>query len=152
LKKGARGWGHMNKIFSLVERNSKIRSFHVEKVTGKTLKPIIQKHIKKDIHIVTDDFRSYHGLNKHFDNHSVICHSRGEYVRGLIYTNTIENFFSILKRGLVGVYQHCGSQHLKRYIGEFDFRYNHRNATDKERYAFALRGIVGKRLFYRTHL
>ena len=122
------------------------------KATVKTLKPIIQKYIKKDSHVVTDDFKSYHGLDKDFDNHSVICHSRGEYVRGPIYTNTIENFFSILKRGLVGIYQHCDSQHLKRYIGEFDFRYNYRKVTDKERYVFALKGIEGKRLFYRDSL
>lgn len=88
-------------------------------------------------------------MDKEFDNHSVVCHSRGEYVRGPIYTNTIENYFSILKRGLVGVYQHVGPQHLKRYIGEFDFRYKFRKITDEDRREIALQGIEGKRLMYR---
>lgn len=149
---GARGYAHKEKIFSLVERGGEVRSFHVPHVTGKTLKPIIREQIEKDTHIVTDDMGAYKGLNKEFDNHSTVCHSEGEYVRGPIYTNTIENYFSILKRGLVGVYQHVGPQHLKRYIGEFDFRYNFREITDAERRDIALQGIEGKRLTYRgTH-
>jgi len=149
---GARGYAHKEKIFSLVERDGEVRSFHVPHVTGKTLKPIIREQIEKDTHIVTDDMGAYKGLDKEFDNHSVVCHSQNEYVRGPIYTNTIENYFSILKRGLVGVYQHVGPQHLKRYIGEFDFRYNFREITDAERRDVALQGIEGKRLTYRgTH-
>jgi hypothetical protein len=77
-----------------------------------------------------------------------VTHSRGEYVRGKIHTNTIEGFFSNLKRGLVGTYHHVGSQHLKRYIGEFDFKYNNRKITDSERTIVALKGIAGKRLTY----
>ena len=146
---GARGYAHKEKIFALVERDGEVRSFHVPQVTGKTLKPIIQEQIEKDTHIVTDDMGAYKGLDKEFDNHSVVCHSQNEYVRGSIYTNTIENYFSILKRGLVGVYQHIGPQHLKRYIGEFDFRYNFRGITDTERRDVALQGIEGKRLMYR---
>jgi transposase-like protein len=146
---GARGFAHKEKIFSLVERNGDVRSFHVPHVTGKTLKPIIREQIDKDTHIVTDDMGAYKDLDKEFDNHSVVCHSQNEYVRGPIHTNTIENYFSILKRGLVGVYQHVGPQHLKRYIGEFDFRYNHREITDAERRDVALIGIEGKRLTYR---
>jgi hypothetical protein len=91
---------------------------------------------------------AYKDLDKEFDKHSTVCHSQNEYVRGPIYTNTIENYFSILKRGLVGVYQHVGSQHLKRYIGEFDFRYNFRKISDAERRDVALKGIEGKRLTY----
>lgn len=146
---GARGYAHKEKIFSLVERDGEVRSFHVPHVTGKTLKPIIREQIEHDTHIVTDDMGAYKGLDKEFDNHSVVCHSQNEYVRGPIYTNTIENYFSILKRGLVGVYQHVGPQHLKRYIGEFDFRYNFREITDAERRDVALQGIEGKRLTYR---
>lgn len=149
---GARGYAHKEKIFSLVERNGEVRSFHVPQVTGKTLKPIIREQIERETHVITDDMGAYKGLDKEFDNHSVVCHSQGEYVRGPIYTNTIENYFSILKRGLVGVYQHVGPQHLKRYIGEFDFRYNFREITDAERRDVALQGIEGKRLLYRDSL
>jgi transposase-like protein len=149
---GARGYAHKEKIFSLVEREGEVRSFHVPHVTGKTLKPIIREQIDQDTHIITDEMGAYKNLDKEFDKHSTVCHSQNEYVRGPIYTNTIENYFSILKRGLVGVYQHVGPQHLKRYIGEFDFRYNHREITDAERRDVALQGIEGKRLTYRgTH-
>jgi hypothetical protein len=122
------------------------------RTVGKTLKPIIREQVEKDRHLVTNEMGAYKDLDKEFDNHSTVCHSQNEYVRGPIYTNTIENYFSILKRGLVGVYQHVGPQHLKRYIGEFDFRYNFRKITDAERRDIALQGIEGKRLTYRgTH-
>jgi len=146
---GARGFAHKEKIFSLVERDGDVRSFHVPHVTGKTLKPIIREQIERDTHVMSDDFGAYKDLDKEFDKHSTVCHSQDEYVRGPIHTNTIENYFSILKRGLVGVYQHVGPQHLKRYIGEFDFRYNLRKITDEERRMIALMGIEGKRLMYR---
>jgi len=74
--------------------------------------------------VFTDDMGSYQGSDRHFISHCVVSHSKGEYVRGEIHTNTIENYFSILKRGLVGTYQHVGANHLRRYTGEFDFRYN----------------------------
>lgn len=108
----------------------------------------MQDQISEDTHIITDDMGTYRGTNKMFASHNVVRHSLGEYVRGPIYTNTIENFFSILKRGLTGVYQHVGAQHLRRYIGEFDFRYNTREITDMERMNNALIGISGKRLMY----
>jgi hypothetical protein len=92
---------------------------------------------------------AYKDLNKEFDRHDIICHNAGEYVRGPIYTNTIENFFSILKRGLTGVYQHVGPHHLRRYVGEFDFRYSNRHINDTERSGLVLQGIAGKRLMYR---
>lgn len=145
---GKRGWGHKEKIFSLVERDGDVRSFHVIRINSTTLLPIMKEQIAKEAHVMTDDFKSYKGLDREFASHSTICHSQGEYVRGAIYTNTIENYFSILKRGLTGIYQHVGSQHLKRYIGEFDFRYNNRRSTDLERTMVALKGIEGKRLMY----
>jgi transposase-like protein len=149
LRKGARGYAHKEKIFALVERGGDVRSFHVEKVTGATLKPIIREHVDKDTHIMTDDMGAYIRLNQEFDKHDVIWHSHKEYARGKVHTNTIENYFSLLKRGLVGVFHHVGPQHLKRYIGEFDFRYNHRKIEDDERSIIALQGIAGKRLLYR---
>jgi len=145
----ARGTAHKEKIFSLVERGGSVRSHHVQRVSGETLKPIIRDQVEKETHLMTDDFGAYKDLGNEFHKHSVVCHSRGEYVRGPIYTNTIEGYFSILKRGLRGVYQHVKGKHLKRYIGEFDFRYNNRTITDAERADVALIGIGGKRLLYR---
>lgn len=147
--KGARGYHHKEKIFSLVERGGSVRSFHVPNVAGGTLKAIMKHQLATDTHVMTDDHGGYKGIDKRFASHGVVKHSAGEYVRGPIHTNTIENFFSILKRGLVGTYQHVGAQHLKRYIGEFDFRYNTRKLVDKERADMALKGIAGKRLTYR---
>jgi len=146
---GARGFAHKEKIFSLVERGGNVRSFHVPAVNGQTLKPIIREQIKRETRLMTDDFGAYKDLDQEFESHDIVCHSRGEYSRGLIHTNTIENYFSILKRGLTGVYQHVGEQHLKRYVSEFDFRYNYRKVKDIERTLVALHGIEGKRLMYR---
>jgi len=98
---------------------------------------------------MTDDFKSYKGLRKEFASHGIIRHGIGEYVRGDIHTNTVEGYFSILKRGIIGVYQHVGKQHLHRYLSEFDFRYNGRKNDDAERSVLALCGIEGKRLTYR---
>jgi transposase-like protein len=145
----ARGYAHKEKVFSLVQRGGKVRSFHVPAVNGATLKPIMREQIRRDTHIMTDEMGAYRGTDKHFDKHSFVVHSRVEYVRGAIHTNTIENYYSILKRGLIGVYQHVGSRHLKRYIGEYDFRYNNRQLDDCQRTEIALRGIAGKRLLYR---
>lgn len=145
----ARGFAHKHCVFSLVERGGCVRSFHVERVTGKTLKPIMQEQIAQDTHIITDEMGAYRGTDQLFASHNFVTHSRGEYARDSIHTNTIEGYFSILKRGLVGIYQHVGEQHLKRYIGEFDFRYNNRKLDDSNRTVVALRGIAGKRLLYK---
>src|SRR5215204_6429719 len=94
----------------------------------------------------------YRKLGKVFASHEAVEHKEGEYVRGDVHTNTIEGYFSIFKRGMKGIYQHCGKQHLHRYLAEFDFRYNNRVALgceDVERAGRALKGIVGKRLAYR---
>lgn len=151
-KKGTRGFAHKEKIFSLVERQGSVRSFHVQRVTARSLQGVMAEQSHKETYIMTDDFKAYKGLENRFDNHGVVCHSKKEYRRGPIHTNTIENYFSILKRGLNGIYQHVGAQHLKRYIGEFDFRYNTRKVSDIYRSKKALEGIAGKRLFYREPL
>lgn len=147
-KKG-RGYHHKEKVFSLVERGGKVRSFHVPRVNADTLKPIIRDQVYNDTHLMTDEFKTYETIGKEYLSHGVVKHGKGEYVRGQIHTNTIECYFSILKRGLVGTFHHVGPQHLKRYIGEFDFRWNNREVTDMERTENALRGISGKRLMYR---
>ncbi len=101
---------------------------------------------------MTDEAKVYKSIGKDFASHETVTHSIDEYVRGNVHTNTIENYFSVLKRGMTGVYQHCGKQHLKRYVGEFDFRYNHRvklGIEDTERAELVLKGITGKRLMYK---
>ena len=97
---------------------------------------------------MTDEAGQYKYLHRDF-SHDIVRHGIGEYGRGEIHTNTIEGFFSIFKRGMKGVYQHCGKQHLHRYLAEFDFRYNERSVDDIERTDKLLSGIMGKRLTYR---
>ena len=149
--KGKRGRGSITKtpVFSLVERNGKVRSFRVEKVTANNLKEIIRNNVDKTSTLITDEFKSYNGLDKEYPFHYVVKHAKREYVNGIASTNTIEGYFSILKRGITGVYQHVGKQHLHRYLAEFDFRYNNRQVNDFERSDCTLYGIGGKRLLYR---
>lgn len=140
------------KIVTLVERGGKARSIKVDEVTAKSISEILADHAKSDSILMTDDATYYRGVGKRFDMHGKVNHKRGEYARGPITTNTVEGFFSIFKRGMKGIYQHCSEQHLARYLAEFDFRYNNRTAlgvTDKERAENALKGITGKRLTYR---
>ena len=102
---------------------------------------------------MTDEAGQYASLKKSFATHDFVRHGAGEYGRGVIHTNTVEGFYSVFKRGMKGVYQHCSEKHLHRYVAEFDFRYNNRvklGVDDAERTVAALRGIVGKRLTYRT--
>jgi transposase-like protein len=148
---GKRGRGAANKtpVFALVERNGRVVSRPVKRVTGANLRAIIVENVDKSAKMMTDDFPVYRGCLKDFAGHGVINHSKKEYVNGDIHTNTVEGFFSILKRGIIGVYQHVGTNHLHRYLSEFNFRYNERKATDAERSDTALIGIEGKRLTYR---
>lgn len=137
-------------VMALVEREGEVRSFHVANVTAKTIRPIIVKVASRASYIMTDESVVYPKLGREFSGHGSVNHSADEYVRGgFWHTNTIENYFSILKRGVYGVYHHVSEAHLKRYLVEFDFRYNNRHITDAERAAKALEGIRGKRLTYR---
>jgi transposase-like protein len=139
--------------FALVERGGKVRSFHVPEVNGETLRPILVAQVNRKSSLMTDQGGQYFHVGKEFDRHETVNHSADEYVRGDAHTNTIEGYFSILKRGIIGTYHHVSQQHLKRYLAEFDFRYNERAAlgvNDKERAARLLKGIVGKRLTYRS--
>lgn len=138
---------------ALVERGGNVRSIPQEVVTGKALKQVIRENVTPDSHIMTDDHPSYGGLKKHFRRRSTIRHSWKVYARKegdvVISTNTIEGDFSILKRGINGVYHHVGKQHLHRYLSEFDFRYNSRHIKDGERSLLAIKKVSGKRLMYR---
>ncbi|WP_394730128.1 IS1595 family transposase [Altererythrobacter sp. GH1-8] len=137
-------------VVSLVEREGKVRSFHVANVNGNTLRHALVTTVDRGSWIMTDDHPGYKAVGKEFTGHGVVKHSLGEYVRaGVFHSNTVENFFSILKRGIVGVYHHVSEAHLHRYTTEFDFRYNTRKLSDFERSDEALKGISGKRLTYR---
>lgn len=139
-------------VFSLVERGGKVRSHHVSAVTAATLRPILKAHVHEATFVMTDEGATDKSIGRDFKRHGMVNHSIGEYVRGDIHTNTIEGYFSIFKRGIYGVYHHVSQRHLKRYLAEFDFRYNQRVALgidDDARTEAALRGIVGKRLTYR---
>jgi len=131
--KGHTGPHHMQKVFSLVERGGSVRSFHVNTVGAKTLRPIMSEQIAQDTLVITDGSNAYHFVGSVFDGHEVIEHETKQYARGPIHVNTLESYFSILKRGLSGIYQHVGAQHLRRYVGEFDFRFNSRHVSDEER-------------------
>jgi transposase-like protein len=139
-------------VMALVERGGRVASYHVPNVTAATLKPIIAEVLSTDSHFRTDESGVYWEIGEQFVSHRTVVHSANEYVRGDAHTNTVEGYFSILKRGIYGVYQHVSEHHLKRYLAEFDFRYNERVALgidDTERTRKALAGIVGKRLLYR---
>src|SRR5882724_5055428 len=150
-KKTGRGT-NKTPVVALVERGGEVRSFRMANVTGLELKGAIRRNVSRDARIMTDSFKSYRGLGKEFASHEYVSHSDGEYVRGDVHTNTAENYFSILKRGIDGVYHHVSEAHLGRYLAEFDFRYNNRSrlgVDDPERTERAIKGIVGKRLTYR---
>ena len=147
-----RGFAHKHAILSLVERGGSVRSFHVDGTSAAHLVPILRANIAKETAVMTDEAGQYTHLAKDFASHDSVNHGAGEYGRGKIHTNTVEGFYSIFKRGMKGVYQHCGEKHLHRYVAEFDFRYNNRVAlgvNDIERAEKLAKGIVGKRLTYR---
>ena len=148
-----RGTKDSMKIVTLVERKGQARSFHVPEVNAETLKPILTEQIHPKSILNTDEARVYKPIGRKFAGHETVNHSIDEYVRGDAGTQVVENYYSILKRGLTGVYQHVSQQHLKRYVCEFDFRYNERQAlgvNDNMRRDRALKGINGKRLTYRV--
>ncbi|WGJ14081.1 IS1595 family transposase [Methylocapsa sp. D3K7] len=151
-----RGHGHKNAVLSLVERGGQVRSFHVDGTSAADVMPIIRKNVARETAMMTDEGGHYSRLGSDFASHETVQHKADEYVRyesdRIISTNTVEGYFSVFKRGMKGVYQHCSEKHLHRYLSEFDFRYNNRTALgveDGERAAKALKGIEGKRLTYR---
>jgi transposase-like protein len=140
-------------VVTLVERDGRARSFHVANVTGPTIRKVITANAHRSSHLMTDGARMYPAVGREFAAHSAVDHSAGEYVReGFHHSNTAENFFSILKRGVIGTYHHVSEAHLSRYLAEFDFRYSNRSGlgiNDTMRADELLRGIAGKRLTYR---
>ena len=148
---GKRGRGAENKtpVFALVERGGRVRSFKTEKVTAKNLQEKIRENVDKKATVMTDEFLAYKNLDKDF-THFTVNHGAGEYVNGDIHTNTAEGFFSILKRGINGVYHHVSEQHLDRYLAEFGFRYDNRKIDDAVRCGLAIEQTKGKRLTYKV--
>lgn len=145
---------YRNTVLTLVERGGSARSFHVDGTTVGTLMPIIRANILRETAMMTDQASWYKNLNADgtFASHETVDHSKDEYVRGIVSTNTVEGYYSIFKRGMKGVYQHCSEKHLHRYLREFDFRYSNRSALgveDTERAHIAVKGVEGKRLTYR---
>lgn len=138
--------------FTLIERNGRARSFHVANVTGKTLDPILRTQVRRESILMTDEAGQYRNIGTEFAAHGKVNHGKGEYVRGTTHSNTVEGFFAILKRGIIGTFHHVSEAHLGRYLAEFDFRYSNRSAlgiNDGMRADELLRGIGGKRLTYR---
>jgi transposase-like protein len=151
--------GFRNTVLTLVERSGTARSFHIDDSSIAKIKPVVQANLAREAGMMTDEWSAYGEIGKGFATHDTVNHSKEEYVRyegdKVISTNTVEGFYSIFKRGMKGVYQHCDEKHLHRYLAEFDFRYNNRvrlGVNDSGRTEAALRGIVGKRLTYRDSL
>ena len=148
--------GFRNTVVTLVERGGSARSFHADGVRIADLKPIVQTNLAREAHLMTDEWTAYNEIGREFASHDTVNHSREEYVRRegekVVTTNTVEGFYSIFKRGMKGVYQHCGERHLHRYLAEFDFRYSNRTkrgVNDAVRAAKVIQGAKGKRLMYR---
>jgi transposase-like protein len=140
-------------VVTLVERDGRARSFHVANVTAKTLRPIIEENASKASALMSDESPVYPKIGADFANHRTVNHSANEYARlgGYAHINSTENFYSIIKRGITGVYHSVSEVHLHRYLAEFDFRYSNRSdlgIEEAERAARALKGAEGKRLMY----
>jgi transposase-like protein len=147
-----RGPGHKNAVLTLVERGGRARSFHIDSAMASRIVPIVRANIAKETALMTDEAAFYKRVGKEFASHDYVKHSKEEYGRGIVHTNTVEGYYSIFKRGMKGVYQHCAEHHLHRYLAEFDFRYSNRVARgidDGTRAVVALMGVKGKRLTYR---
>jgi transposase-like protein len=151
-KKG-RGYAHKHKVLALVDRKAgTARTMVVDDLKASTLTPILSENIDREARVFTDEAGQYTKLGDSFAEHDFVRHGAEEWARGEVHTNTLEGFFSIFKRGMKGIYQHCAKKHLHRYAAEFEFRYNNRVALgidDPRRASRVLEGIKGKRLTYK---
>jgi hypothetical protein len=158
------GPGHMNPVFALVQRGGGVRAVHMPTVGGKDIHAVLEKHASTASHFRTDEAAVFKGVGWNFATHETVTHSKNEYVKGsswivdgkrmpLVHSNTVEGYFSILKRGVYGIYQHVSEHHLDRYLHEFSFRYSNREKLgidDASRASIALSGARGRRLTYQT--
>lgn len=136
-------------VMALVERGGRARLFPLARVTGHTVQQVIRREVSRNAHMMSDELNVYHPLSMGFRKHDMIKHSDGVYVRGNVHTNTVEGFFGLLKRGIVGSFHHVSRGHLHRYCDEFAFRYNRRHVSDGQRAASIVFGAEGKRLTYK---
>lgn len=153
-KRNAKNIGGKGKqiVHTLVERGGHARSNHVANVSGKTLRPVVIAQVSRKSPLMTDTAGGYMEMGKEFARHEMVDHGAGEYVRGEAHSNTVESYFATFKRGIVGTYHNVSEAHLRRYLADFDFRYNERIALgvdDKTRAERAVKGATGKRLMYR---
>jgi hypothetical protein len=151
-KSGKSGPGGKRAVVALVERGGRVRSFHPAIANADNVVGIVLDNISAESRLHTDESKLYKFVGTQFAAHETVTHSHKEYVRGDVHTNTVDGYFSIFKRGMKGVYQHCKEKHLHRYLAEFDHRYNHRIAlgfNDMDRMNAAIKGVEGKRLTYR---
>lgn len=138
------------KVMTLVERNGRARSFHIANIHANTVRAALVTNVDRKSHLMTDEGPSYKQVGKEFASHGHTLHAGRKFAKaGGIHSNTAENFFSILKRGVIGTYHHWSEAHIHRYLAEFDFRYSTKDISDRERADIALKGISGKRLTYR---
>jgi hypothetical protein len=138
--------GNKTAVVTLVERGGKARSKTMLRVTGENLSAVLDGNVHPGARLMTDEHHGYRRPGRRFRSHETVNHSRKEYARGDVHTNTAEGYFANLKRGLTGIYHHVGSHYLQQYLGEFDFRYNTRWISDGERTVAGLRKADGKRL------
>lgn len=146
------GGNQKRPVVALVERGGRVRSFHIQIANKAQVRDILVRNASRKSKLFTDESRLYTTTGQEFADHKTVNHSSGEYARGEVNTNSIENVFSVFKRGMKGIYQHCGEAHLHRYLSEFDFRYNRRTklgVSDEERHNQLLKATAGKRLTYR---
>jgi len=151
-KSGKTGGREKRPVVALVERGGPARAVHMNTVTGQNLREFVNLNANKMSRLHTDESKLYPALGTEFASHETVRHSAKEYARGDVNTNSVEGFFSIFKRGMTGIYQHCGEQHLQRYLDEFSFRYSNRSKSgieDARRAVLATQGGEGKRLTWR---
>jgi transposase-like protein len=147
---GKRGFPSDKSIaLGIIQRDGNARIQTIPDVKGKTLKSAIRENVSPESIVMTDNFAGYKGLDKEYKEHNVISHSTHKYVDGIIHTNTIEGFWSLLKRGIVGIYHHVSKEHLHRYCEEFEYRYNSRKLNDSTRFGLLLSTCNG-RLTYKN--
>lgn len=142
--------GYLNTFVTIAERGGDVRSFQTRDATYNQLSPIVVHHLDKKSTLMSDKAGSYKTLGQTFAKHEMLNHSLKEFFRANAHTASVDSFFALFKRGMRGVYQHCGENHLQRYLTEFDFRWNNRHVDDGERTLRALAGAKGKRLRYRV--
>lgn len=138
------GGNHKAPVLGIIERSGEVKGIVLNKATGATIKPVLANEIEVTATVITDGFGAYKGINNTFSDHQIVYHNRSQYVNGIFHTNTIEGFWSLLKRGIIGIYHFVSVKHLQQYVNEFSFRYNTRKATDYSRFNYLLSNMENR--------